>query len=223
MTKRVLILVEGRTELRFVKDVLGPAFEQRQLYFFPTIINTKRVKTGPSFKGGVVSFGKFRNDLRRLLSSDREALVTTLLDFYRLPADFPGMTDRPRGTPLDRVTHVEAAMAQHFGSPPNFIPFLALHEFEAWLFSSPDALPRVMTEMEKMPRLVKIRNSVQTPEEINERPGHAPSERIAAIFPAYRKTLHGPTTAARIGLDGIRAECPHFNEWLKKLEVFAAS
>ena len=33
MSKRVLILVEGQTEERFVKDVLGPAFWEKELFF----------------------------------------------------------------------------------------------------------------------------------------------------------------------------------------------
>lgn len=224
MSKRALILVEGQTEERFVKDVLGPAFYPQELFFFATILVTKRVKDGPNFKGGVTNFSKFRNDAERLLNSAGGALVTTMLDYYRLPGDFPGMGTRPmNGTPLQRVVHIENAVAQHFGNPPNFRPFLALHEFEAWLFASPDELPRVMTETTKQPAFAAIRDSVTTPEEINERPQHAPSKRIETLFPAYKKTLHGPITAGRIGLAQIRAECPHFNEWMGALETFATT
>jgi hypothetical protein len=224
MSKRVLILVEGQTEERFVKDVLGPHFYARQLFFFPTILVTKRVKDGPNFKGGITSFAKFQNDARRLLNSAGDALVTTLLDYYRLPIDFPGMESRPlRGTALQRVTHVETNIASHFGSLPNFLPFLVLHEFEALLFSSAEELPRIVYESRKQSEFAAIRAGVATPEEINERPELAPSKRIKAMFPAYKKTLHGPTTAARIGLPQIRAECPHFHDWLKRLEAFAMS
>jgi hypothetical protein len=69
MTKRVLILVEGQTEERFVKDVLGPAFFARNLFFHPTILVTKRVKSGSSFKGGVTSFARFKKDAQRLLNT----------------------------------------------------------------------------------------------------------------------------------------------------------
>jgi Domain of unknown function (DUF4276) len=117
---------------------------------------------------------------------------------------------------------VEKAVAAHFGSPRNFLPFLALHEFEAWLFASTEELPRVMTESHKLAEFAAIRATVRTPEEINERPEFAPSKRIAALFPAYKKTLHGPNTVARIGLDKIRLECPHFDSWMKQLEAFAA-
>jgi hypothetical protein len=223
MSKRVLILVEGQTEERFVKDVLGPAFWEKELFFHATILVTKRVKAGPNFKGGVTNFARFQNDTRRLLASAGGALVTTMLDYYALPLTFPGMNTRPQGTAVQRVTHVERAIAEHFGSPQNFMPFLALHEFEAWLFSSPDELPRVMTESRKQAQFAAICNSAPTPEEINERPQFAPSKRIEALFPAYKKTLHGPTTATRIGLDRIRAQCPHFDGWIGRLEAFAAS
>jgi hypothetical protein len=224
MSKRVLILVEGQTEERFVKDVLSPTFFSRELFFHATILVTKRVKDGPNFKGGVTNFSKFKNDAQRLLNSAGGALVTTMLDYYRLPLDFPGMKSRPaHGTPIQRVSHVEDAIAKHFDSRPDFLPFLVLHEFEAWLFSSPTELPRVLTEVRKQKEFQDIRASVATPEEINERPKFAPSKRITDLFPAYKKTLHGPTTAARIGMDQIRKECPHFNDWINKLVAFAAA
>lgn len=90
MTKRVLVLVEGQTEEHFVKRVLAPALLLRQIDIRPTPLVTKRVKSGPSFKGGVTSFGKFDRDVRRLLG-DRNALVTTMLDYNGLPGDFPGV------------------------------------------------------------------------------------------------------------------------------------
>jgi hypothetical protein len=225
MNKRVLILVEGQTEERFVKDVLGPHFIPQLLFFFPTILVTKRVKDGANFKGGVTNFAKFENDARRLIKgATGGAMVTTLLDYYRLPSDFPGMSTRPKlGTAIQRVTHVEKEIARHFGAPVNFLPFLALHEFEAWLFSSNTELPRALTDVTKQREIEAIRASVNSPEDINERPEHAPSKRIVSLFPAYKKTLHGPTVAERIGLMQIRKECPHFNKWMESLEKFAVS
>src|SRR2546423_13361295 len=110
--KRVLILVEGQTEERFIKDVLAPSFYERQVFLFPTLLVTKRVKDGANFKGGVTNYGKFKADVRRLLQNSGGALVTTLLDYYGLPGDFPGMGTRPKGSPLLRVTHVEVSILQ---------------------------------------------------------------------------------------------------------------
>ncbi len=221
--KRALVLVEGPTEERFVKDLLRPQLWTVNLDIAPTLLVTKRIKSGGSFRGGVTGFGKFENDAKRLLSGAGDALVTTMLDFYGLPTDFPGMATRPSGTPIQRVRHVEQAMWAHLGSPSNFLPYLALHEFEALLFSSSDELPRAVTHPEKTAEFAAIRAEFSTPEDINERPGSSPSKRIARLFPAYRKTIHGPSTAARIGLERIRSECPHFAQWLERLENYARS
>ena len=133
------------------------------------------------------------------------------------------MNTRPNGTPRQRVEHVEQAIGAYFGSPRNFVPFLALHEYEAWLFASPDALSGVMNDPTKQDDIEAIRQSVSTPEEINDDPEWAPSKRILKLFPSYRKVAHGPMAAGRIGLERIRAECPHFDQWLVVLEGFAAS
>lgn len=222
MTKRALILVEGQTEERFVKDVFAPEFVPLDLFFErPTILVTKRVKDGPNFKGGVTNYPKFRNDAVRLLRSPADVLVTMLLDYYALPPDFPGMNDRPPGTPLQRAIHVEQAIHEDLGASPRFIPFLALHEFEAWLFSSPQELPKALAMTQKQPAFAAIRDAVETPEDINDGPTTAPSKRIEALFPSYNKTFHGPLTAQRIGIARIRQECPHVESWFQRIEAFA--
>ena len=117
------------------------------------------------------------------------------------------------------MSHVEQHIRDDFGAPKNFMPFLALHEFEALLFSSREELPKVMADPSGA-AFAAIRDSVETPEEIDEGPSTAPSKRIHAIYTAYRKTLHGPLVSQRIGLQRIRAECPHFAAWLNAVEAF---
>lgn len=219
--KRVLVLVEGQTEEAFIKRVLAPFFEPSELYLTPTILVTKRVKDGANFKGGVTNFAKFENDLSRLLRSSG-ALVTTMLDYYALPTDFPGMSTRPaRGSARERARHVEEAVDAHFGNPGNLRTFLTLHEFETLLFADTAVLPDVMSATKHGAAFAAIRAGVQTPEEINDGPKSAPSKRIEALFPAYRKTLHGPNAVQRIGIERIRLECPHLAQWLADIEAFA--
>ena len=57
------------------------------------------------------------------------------------------------------------------------------------------------------------------PEDINDDPHSAPSKRILTVWPDYQKTFHGPLIACDIGLDVIRAACPHFSAWLRRLEA----
>lgn len=217
----MLILVEGQTEERFVKSVLAPWMISHGVSVAPTILVTKRTSDGTQFKGGVTTYSRFRSDVSRLLISRGDAYVTTLIDYYGLPNDFPGMTTRPAGSVAERVKFVERAITSDLGNPQNFRPFLALHEFEAWLFSSETVLPETLAPDVDETEFVSICRSYSTPEEINEHPTSAPSKRIAAIAPSYRKTLHGPVIAERIGIQGISSACPHASEWFAELEAFA--
>ena len=217
--KRCLILVEGQTEERFVKDVLCPEFEPRGFYLSPTILTTKIVKSGPNFKGGVTSYAKLRADLDKLLRSG--AVVTTMIDYYGLPSDTPGMSNRPIGRAIDRVKHVEKAIFDDVGSP-YLLPFLALHEFEALLFVDHETTASVIPAPEKASELLAIAGGAE-PEDINENPETAPSKRLKQVFPSFRKTLHGPTAAKRIGLSALRSRCPHFDSWITRLEKHSAS
>jgi len=66
--------------------------------------------------------------------------------------------------------------------------------------------------------LEKIREQFATPEDINDSPEDCPSKRIVNLIPGYQKPLYGTLAILEIGLARIRAECPHFDEWLRKLE-----
>lgn len=215
--KRVLVLVEGQTEERFVKDVLCPHVWPRGIDTIPTIIKTKRVKQGPDFKGGVTNYQQVENDLRRLLHDTDAVSVTTFIDYYGLPPDFPGMRKRPRGSSLKRAEYVEATWEQKIKNK-RFRAYLMIHEFEALLFSKPDELSTALYDPSQLSHLQSIRSSVSSPEEINDDPRTAPSKRIMSLLPAYQKALHGPMLTKRIGLQTLRSECPHFNEWLAWLE-----
>ena len=48
-----------------------------------------------------------------------------------------------------------------------------------------------------------------------------PAARILQYLPGYRKALHGPLIASRIGLAALRQRCPHFAAWIDRLERLA--
>jgi len=203
---------------------LGPAFEQLGLALIPTIIRTKVVPGEAPHKGGVGSYARFARQARLLLQDSSAVCVSTLLDYYGLRDDFPGRKDPKDATALERVKHVESAMQQDI-SDGRYLPFLLLHEFEALLFVNPGEIARVVQLPETETKLQEIRFAFpDSPEDIDDSPVTAPSKRIASVCGnAYRKTVHGPVIAARIGLEPIRKECPHFNGWMNKLEAFAAA
>src|SRR5689334_4095217 len=128
--KRALVLVEGQTEERFVNECLAPRLLDHGLVVATTIVKTKRVVGSAHFKGGVRSYGQVERDLKLLLRDADAAVITTLLDYYALPTDFPGMRDRPTGSPRARVEHVETAWAASIADA-RFVPHLVLHELGA--------------------------------------------------------------------------------------------
>ncbi len=111
--------------------------------------------------GGITDYQKVENDLRRLLGDTGVAAVTTFIDYYALPADFPGMNTRPNNKPLSRAIHVGQWRKRI--DHPLFRPFLMLHEFEALLFSRPEALCKALYQTESLQELSDIRASFDTP------------------------------------------------------------
>jgi len=222
--KQGLVLVEGQTEERFVTECLGPHLLVRQLALVPTIVKTKRVVGGSSFKGGVTSYRQVQRDLGFLLHDSGASVITTLLDYYALPSDFPGMADRPAASAAQRVAHVEAAWAATVGDR-RFVPNLALHEFEAWVYADPSRLEPWMFDDDPtvIAAIAAVTASHPTPEDIDEGPLTAPSKRLRRAFTAYQKPLHGSLAVSMIGLERVRAVCPHFASWLDRLEAFAAA
>lgn len=56
------------------------------------------------------------------------------------------------------------------------------------------------------------------PENVNNRPETAPSKRLIAALGKYNKTKTGPMVTAMVGINGLKAQCPHFKDWIEKLE-----
>lgn len=215
MMKRILILCEGQTEETFVKRILAPHLQHFQKSLIPVILVTKKVKSGKEFHGGITSYDRIRRDVIHLLRDSNAVCITTMLDYYGLPSDFPGKRSLQERTPYERVTALENAFAQDINER-RFLPYLSLHEFEALLFVQPEKITETLGQKFNPRQFGNLQYN--SPEEINEGPETHPSARIRKSLIGYRKPLHRPLIIERIGLHAIRSRCPHFNEWLKKLE-----
>lgn len=217
----IKIYVGGQTEETFVRDVLTPYLLSVGVHPTPVLSKTKREKSGRTFKGGLTSYAKVRRDILRLLGDSSAIAVTTMLDFYGLPDDFPGKSSMPTGSPYDRVRYLQDELRKDIANP-RFIPFLTLHEFEALLFVDPEEIESAFPDLRRRGLLADETRRFQTPEEIDEGKTTHPAARIKNHIAQYRKPLHGPLIASRIGLVRIRAECPHFNGWIEQLEQCAS-
>jgi hypothetical protein len=216
--RRGFIYVEGQTEETFVRDVLAPDLASRlNMALTPVLAKTKHTQAGTTFKGGISSYSQVKKQIRQLLRDSNVVLVTTMIDYYGLPNDFPGQDTLPAGTPYDRVRHLEDAFKNDIGDP-RFLPFLVLHEFEALVLAGLDHLPSVLPGCAQQVSQLTQDIDGLSPEEINEGSTTHPSARIRQHLPSYQKHLHGPRVVQKVGLGTLRQKCPHFDQWLSRLE-----
>lgn len=217
------MLVEGQSEEAFVKTTLAPYLAERGVYVErPIVLWTKRVASGGGFRGGVSHWSQIRRDLLPL-TRDGDAWVTTLIDFYGLPDDFPGRAeafalDGPR-TQVERLQEAfGGAIAQ-----PRFIPFLALHEFEAWIFCAVQAVADHFGDQKLIPCVQEVVQKAGEPEFINQGKETHPKARLRALVGEYKEASDGPSLMSKIGIPAIKVACPHFAAWMDRLESLGSA
>lgn len=216
MTVRVLAFVEGQTEEMFIKKIVAVALRDWSIEITATTPGRKRTV------GGVQGWARTKRELLRFLKEDNERFVTTMFDYYGLPGDWPGKVAdsaaKAESVENMMLEEISNEMAKDFQSE-RFIPYIQMHEFEALLFSAPDALGAVVPgEQDLTQNLRAIVRDFATPEEIDDSPLTAPSKRIVELSPGYQKVLHGIIAAQRIGLPLMENRCPHFKNWQLKLK-----
>lgn len=216
--RRLLILAEGQTEQAFVHNLLAPHLLRFNLAASSTCIETRHDRaTGRTYRGGHGGrYAPIQKHVRNLLQSNPDAL-TTLLDYYAIPEDFPGYSSLARGTCFEKARHLEQAFGADIGDP-RFIPNLTIHEFEALLFTSPELIAGEFIEAPGLVELRGITGAFASPEEINDSSETAPSKRLKKIYPTFSKVRHGSLIAQKIGLEAIRSKCEHFHRWLLRVE-----
>jgi hypothetical protein len=212
------ILCEGQTEEIVARDVIAPHYSATDIRVTQSIFTTRRPAGGPAFKGGLSRWPKLERELLLLLHDSSTTVLTTMFDYYAFPDDAPGMTDRPHGSPYDRVRHIESALAKAVDDK-RFLPNLALHEIEAWVLADCGRLGELMGDGVPAAELERIVRLASGPELVDDGVDTAPSKRIMNAYQQYAKTIDGPLVIADTGLDSIRHSCPHANDWLREIEA----
>ncbi len=148
-----------------------------------------------------------------------------MIDLYglaKLADEFPGYeANKATADPYARVAAMERAFQEDIGDH-QFIPYIQLHEYEALLFADPQQLDWEYVEHdEQIAKLKTVASTVASPELIDEGEETAPSKRIIREIGEYQfnKARVGPVVAEKIGLAKLRAKCPHFSEWVGRLET----
>lgn len=220
---RLYLFAEGPTEQTWAGSTLNEHFMHREMQVHPVLIANARAKRVVS-RGGIRKYVQMKNNIVRFLKQNagRDVFFTTMIDLYALPGDFPGRAeaDRLRTRPYDRVAALEQAFSADIADP-RFIPYVQLHEFEALLFVDPGYFRGLFDCGDRqLQNLTAISQQTQ-PELINDTYETAPSRRIIGQIPEYAvsKSTAGPLIAEAIGLQRLRAGCPHFDDWVTRLEA----
>ena len=208
---RLAIVVEGRTEEEFVKQVLSVHLGDHSVSTVPIVVGPR------GHKGGRVTVNRIAAHVQKLVQNFDA--ITTLVDFY-------GFQDRPTDDIDELQSQIDAA-CQPVASRPlradRMFAYVQRHEFEALLFSDVNAFRAApITSEAVISRLESVRQAYPSPEDIDDGRDTAPSKRIDAALPGYRKPTHGIAVAADVGIDAMKRECPRFAAWLTRLESLAS-
>lgn len=215
----VIAIVEGLTEQRFIESLVKP-------YLGNKLIGIKATQiTKPGQKGGDVKFERAKKDLGLHLKQRKDTFVTTFVDYYGIK-EWPGVDTIEERLNPSQIAHKinEATKAEVLSlfadhqSERRFIPFIAIHEFEALLFSDSKTLAAKLGTSEST--IEAVLSECGEPEAINNRPQSSPSKRLDGWSPngKFPKTTTGIAIASEIGIEKMREKCPVFNDWLTRLE-----
>jgi hypothetical protein len=214
--KRILIIVEGHSEKEFVDRVLTPYLISKG------VIRVDCFKIKHS-KGGLTKYDHLKKDLINSIH-ESHVVISTLIDFYALPSDFPeyekiiGLKDK-----LEVVQKLENAIVDDISQlvgdvTEKLFPYIQLHEFEAFVFAANQILLDFYSENEAdFENLKKIVSNFENPEDINQGKETAPSKRLHRYIPGYSKINHGIAIIQNAGIDVLLHKCPRFNSWVEML------
>jgi Domain of unknown function (DUF4276) len=213
--KRIFVVVEGETEERFLRDVMYNHFILIGIHIEGQQWFTNKRK---GEQGGGQSFDRVESHVKKLIAhyqNEPNVFVSTMIDLYGFPKQGNTVYDDEVGRGNNgkaKALLLQQKLADRINSRI-FIPYIQLHEYEALLLSKPEALSTFFTDKQKDIELLK--NDIG-----DTMPEGAPSRRIIAHIPRYakQKTTAGVMAASAIGLPFLREKCPHFNEWVTKLE-----
>lgn len=211
--ERIIIICEGPTEEEFCKKTLTPYFQKQQIYVQSPLIKHSN--------GGIVRWNILKKQIENHLKQDTTAHVTLLIDYYGLyqKYEFPGWEESLAIIDKNsRLDFLEQKMSESIEENLRyrFIPYMQLHEFEGILFYNLEIFDLLFNDDEILDReeLEAIFREFDNPEMINNCPDTAPSKRLKRIIKGYNKIVYGNILAEAIGLTGIKAKCPRFNNWI---------
>jgi len=186
----IIVLCEGQTEERFIKEIIIPAYSQ--LHIVPKIIMTKGGK-----KGGSVYYEDFIKQVKNLLRNTQLTLLLTMFDLAGIPNSWWNGIKSKCPKQLNEKFRLDIKDSR-------FYPVWMIYEFEMLTFIAPKVTGDVIgkqyiTSLEKV-----LKNNQHNPEAINH--NNYPSKHLLHICGkhGYQKTIDGIQIAKRLTMEQLK-------------------
>ena len=215
---RLIMLVEGHTEVSFIDALLAPhLYGVGHMDIRPMLLGNHR--------GGISQWAPVRSEIEKHLLQSPDAWVTTMVDYSGMLESWPGRRAANGLLSASQKAHaVEQALLKDILAlfqdlhPVRFIPFVVMHEYEGLLFSEPSGLadalgnPAWLSGSGRYAMNSAPRKRSTLPTRLAHPAGSAIYSRVIRSAP---EVFERPQ---RIGLETMRDQCPLFDNWVKKLE-----
>ena len=107
---RLYVVCEGLTEINFVERLLAPHFAAG----CPEVMSVSASRPKKRF-----TYAEIRKFVRNLLgSSGSPVVVTTMVDLFKLPGDFPGSAEALNLAPIDSRAAAGSQLRAGYWRPP---------------------------------------------------------------------------------------------------------
>lgn len=211
MAKQLVFIVEGDCEEYLINKKVIPYLYLHLPPGKAWTMNAQKIITNRSahIRGGNVSYSYLKNDIERTSKQNNgDVLITTFLDFFRLPTDFPGYK-------TGDINQIEDAVRKD-NPDIDLLPYIQKYEFETLLFADREALAIVIDDPKALKKVDEILSEYTDIEDINSSPEKAPSKRLMKIFD-YNKTADSSIILDFLDMQTILVKCQRFKSWIGTL------
>ena len=169
----------------------------------------------------MTSYGHLKKDILRAIH-EQHVLVTTLIDYYALPSDFPkyaiarAIRDKQAQVEFLERSILEDIHGSDYGT--NLFPYIQLHEFEALVFTGMKGFEKIFSaEDADFDELQRVLDGHENPEDINDGKETAPSKRLKKLVRSYNKVVDGNRIIEFNGIEILLEKCPRFRNWVQSI------
>jgi len=186
----IIILCEGQTEERFIKEIIVPAYPM--LYIVPKIIMTKGGK-----KGGSVHYTDFLKQIKNILANTQITLLLTMFDLAGIPSSWWNNITNKCPKSINNKIRQDINDSRVY-------PLWMIYEFEIIAFIAPQTSGQVLGKQYIASLEKVLKNHQHKPEAIND--NNYPSKHLERICGkhGYQKTIDGIQIAKRLNLEQMK-------------------